>query len=271
MDSIKISVIIPTARPQTYLDECLESLEKQTFGKDSYEVLIILNGEKEPYATDIQCKLSRYSFHSRFFYTSVSGVSNARNIGLDNVRGEYVCFIDDDDYVSANYLSGLYDVAVKTSPNAVVVSNVITFINKDDKSFGIDYIGRAFNQLSKEPTDSLFKKRKFLSSSCCKLIPMQIIGENRFDVNIRLGEDSLFMYMISNKIHSIKLSNFKTIYYIRLRSGSASRTHSNRIDSMFNKLYLINMYIKTYLYAPDMYSFKLLISRVVATMLNKSL
>ena len=107
--SPKITVIIPTYNPQNYILDCFESLEKQTFS--DYEVLVILNGEEHPYEEYLQCKLNSYSFRAKLFYSKVKGVSIARNIGLDKAQGEYIAFIDDDDYVPSNYLSELYKIA----------------------------------------------------------------------------------------------------------------------------------------------------------------
>ena len=62
----KISVIIPTYAPKDYLWECLDSLENQTLSKDEFEVILVLNGEREPYESMIQKKLPEYSFVSTF-------------------------------------------------------------------------------------------------------------------------------------------------------------------------------------------------------------
>lgn len=276
---MKISVIIPTYRPQGYLRECLESLDRQTLDRSEYEVLVVLNGEREPYYSEIQDELQGCSFRGELSYSPAAGVSNARNIGLDRARGGYICFIDDDDIVSPAYLEGLYR-ALAGHPGAIAVSNVATFIHRDDKTFGKDYIGLAFERfLKQQPTNSLFKKRKFLSSSCCKMIPKKVIGNTRFDVNVRLGEDSLFMFMVSNQIRDIKLSDAKAVYYIRIRPGSVSRSRSPFLSRISNKMYLINAYLKTYLKAylkaylkgSDRYSSGLSLSRIIATMINRNL
>ena len=106
MNKIKISVIIPTYKPQTYLWECLDSLRNQTLSHNDFEIIIVLNGCTEPWKSQI----SRYiatkmqSMNVKFIHTEQAGVSNARNIALDLVKGEYVTFIDDDDLVSPSYL-----------------------------------------------------------------------------------------------------------------------------------------------------------------------
>ena len=80
----EISVIIPTYKPQDYLWQCLESLERQTVSKTLYEVVIILNGCKEPYYSNISNRLKDYTMDVRLLQTDEAGVSYARNIGIEN-------------------------------------------------------------------------------------------------------------------------------------------------------------------------------------------
>lgn len=102
---MKISVIIPTYKPQSYLWECLDSLRNQTFPKSDFEIFLILNGCKDPYQSQIENYLLIHEIcNLRLIQTDQLGVSNARNIGLDCANGDYITFIDDDDYVSPYYL-----------------------------------------------------------------------------------------------------------------------------------------------------------------------
>ena len=83
-----------------------------------FEVLLILNGEKEPYYSKIKKYFTENhditgNFH--LLYSEFGNVSNARNIGIDNAKGEYITFIDDDDYVSESYLEELLTISTKTT------------------------------------------------------------------------------------------------------------------------------------------------------------
>ena len=97
-----ISVIIPTYKPGAYIYECLDSIINQTLDCKLYEILIILNGFSEPY---YKCIASYTDYNNvKILYESMASVSNARNKGLEVAKGEYICFIDDDDVVYSNYL-----------------------------------------------------------------------------------------------------------------------------------------------------------------------
>ena len=110
---MKVTVIIPTFKPKEYIWECLDSVANQTFPKDDFEVIIVLNGCCEPWKNDIDRYINQNmnGINVRFIQTDFPGVSNARNIALDNAEGQYVAFLDDDDFVSENYLSQLYEKA----------------------------------------------------------------------------------------------------------------------------------------------------------------
>ena len=75
-----ISVIIPTYKPGAYLWKCLDSLESQTMDKQQYEVIIILNGCRDPYYENIIHHIGKYSMNIHVAQTDVAGVSNARNL-----------------------------------------------------------------------------------------------------------------------------------------------------------------------------------------------
>lgn len=215
-----ISIIIPTYKPGTYLKDCLDSINAQTINKKHFEVIIVLNGLIEPYFEYINELTKTYDFHAAVIATEISGVSNARNLGLSRAQGKYVCFIDDDDKISPTYLEDLYS---KASTNNIVASNVKAFYDNSDKLEN-DYISVAYEKhFQKKAPLSVLEGRKFMSSSCCKIISKEIIKDIRFDTNLKIGEDSVFMAKISKNVKSIVLSDSSAIYYRRLRAGSASR------------------------------------------------
>lgn len=80
-----ISVIIPTYKPQSYIWECLDSLKNQTFAKERFEIILVLNGCREPYYSQIHAYIENnlHGYNVNFIQTDQGGVSNARNIALD--------------------------------------------------------------------------------------------------------------------------------------------------------------------------------------------
>ena len=259
---MKISIIIPTYKPGPYLKDCLESINNQTMNKKCFEVIIVLNGVIKPYIECIYNLTKMYDFNSVVIPTETPGVSNARNLGLSRTQGEYVCFIDDDDKISPSYLENLY---YKATPNNIVASNVKAFYNNSNKTEN-DYIASAYKKLiNKNSPLSVFKGRKFMSSSCCKIISRRIIQDVRFDTNLKIGEDSVFMAKISKKVKSIVLSDSSAIYYRRLRAGSASRVKQPILKKCNIVCKLLKKYTK--MLTPS-YNIPFIATRIVAALLK---
>ena len=259
---MKISIIIPTYKPGPYLKDCLESINNQTMNKKCFEVIIVLNGVIKPYIEYIYSLTKMYDFNSVVIPTETPGVSNARNLGLSRTQGEYVCFIDDDDKISPSYLENLYS---KATPNNIVASNVKAFYDIKNKTEN-DYIALAYKKLiNKNSPLSVFKGRKFMSSSCCKIISRRIIQDVRFDTNLKIGEDSVFMAKISKKVKSIVLSDSSAIYYRRLRAGSASRVKQPILKKCNIVCKLLKKYTK--MLTPS-YNIPFIATRIVAALLK---
>lgn len=258
---MKISVIIPTYKPKDYLYECLLSLKEQTFDKNDFEIIIILNGCKEPYEKSIRdfVGANLYSWNVTIIQDDKGGVSRARNTAIEVSKGEYLTFLDDDDYVNKDFLHNLYIIANKKN---IVVSNFKSFIDGKKDVFYDDYVSNAFKNTK---SNDLLTRRSFLSSSCGKLIHRDIIGERRFDTGLKNSEDALFMFSISDRINSIELADTDTIYYRRIRNSSASRKRTPFGKRLKDIAILEYKYMKIYFKAPFKYSFYLYLSRFVAT------
>lgn len=259
---MNVSIIIPTYRPGSYLWDCIESLQRQSLSHDQFEVILVLNGEKDPYYSNIEERLNNINLPIRFFYISSSGVSRARNYALDKALGQYIAFIDDDDRVSPDYLKELLQMANMGGGRSVVCSNVKTF---DQEMVGSDYISNAYSTMQSSKKEfSLFAYRHFLSSSCCKIIPADTIGDCRFPETICVGEDAYFMASISNRIKNIILAPQSAIYYRRLRLGSASRKKERTVDKLKRKWHLLVQYVQLYINGFPRYNLPFFLSRIVA-------
>src|SRR5690554_397082 len=189
-----IAVLIPTYKPGWYLQRCLQSIEEQTLPKDNFKVYIALNGPKDNFEEVIHSALDSTNFDYEFFYLELASVSNTRNYLIENSAEEYIVFVDDDDVISKNYLEELLKVSDATN---IGIANVYNFSESLDDLKG-SYIGKSFEKLEKT-TSSKYKSRKYFSSPCAKMIHRTIIGNVRFDTELAIGEDSLFMAKISHK------------------------------------------------------------------------
>lgn len=258
---ISISVIIPSYKPGDYLWKCLDSLAAQSISKQSFEIILVLNGCKEPYETDIRTYVSNHNdLHFNFIQTDSPGVSNARNLALDACRGEYITFIDDDDFVSPSYLKELLDNSGK---ELVVLSNTIAVADPSGQEIENYRITKIFKRFSEKGKQPFYKPRKYFSGPCMKLLPRVIIGSNRFDPRFSNGEDSLFMFLISKNMRYCCFTSSNAIYYRRFRTGSAVMRHRSLIQRGLNSLRLICSYTSLYFKGFPHYSFPFYLTRVL--------
>lgn len=236
---MKISVIIPTYKPQEYLWKCLDSLNTQILCKNLFEVILILNGCKEPYDTQIKKYIAEHNdLNIVYIQTDEGGVSNARNEGLDVAEGEYITFIDDDDYVSPQYLQRLLEAAL---PDTVSLAKPIAFYDDSGIEWAEYPITQVYiqNYLKGRATPS--SVRRYFSGPCMKLIPKEFIQERRFDKRFTIGEDTLFMFLISDKIKKVSFAVSDAVYYRRYRKGSLLMTQGNYKKRLSNQFKLLSV------------------------------
>lgn len=252
---MKISVIIPTYKPQDYLWECLNSLVAQTFPKEDFEVILVLNGCCEPWKSNIQQYIDdrMQGMNVNYIQTDEGGVSNARNIALDCAKGDYVTFIDDDDFISPTYLEELYE---KAAPDTVSLCYPYAFNDgkiEEQLAYGITdtykyCIDHGYNQFT-------YRVRKYFSGPCMKLIPMNFIQGRRYDVRFKNGEDSLYMFLISDKIRKLSFTSPHAIYYRRYRENSAYTRKHKRSYMLKNGWLMACAYTRIFFAKPFDYSF----------------
>ena len=111
-----VSMIVPVYNVEAFLRECLESIEGQSFS--DYEVLIINDGSTDGSAKIAQEFVDKYD-NWHLIQKENGGLSSARNAGIVRAKGEYICFVDSDDYIEKDYVQKLYDAACKYEADMV--------------------------------------------------------------------------------------------------------------------------------------------------------
>ena len=261
MGSFAISVIIPSYKPGDYFWKCLDSLQNQTLDKSLFEVILVLNGCDEPWKSEIERYIIQHllKLNIQLLHTDVAGVSNARNIGLDMARGDYISFIDDDDYISPSYLEELLSLS---DCETVALSYELAFYDGTTDYFPYN-VTKDYNKYVGCGKIPFYKARRLFNGPVYKLIPRSIIGSRKFDVSFSNGEDSLFMFLISDCLNSVVFSSKNAVYYRRLRQNSATTAKRSRLDLLNNSLRMINGYIRIYISNPSDYNIRFLITRIL--------
>ena len=102
-----ISVIVPVYNAAPYLDQCIESIVKQTY--TDWECILINDGSTDK-SGEICDKWGKFDSRFRIIHQINQGVSATRNRGIKESKGEYIVFIDSDDWVSPNYLKDMINI-----------------------------------------------------------------------------------------------------------------------------------------------------------------
>lgn len=235
----RISVIVPVYQVEKYLSKCLDSILAQTF--IDFEVLLINDGSYD--LSGVICdKYASKDSRIRVIHKKNGGVSSARNTGIDCAEGEWICFVDSDDYVDPNYLSNLL--------RGVDNNTDIVYANYDS----YNYIPREITLDTKSAIDFMIENSIFsMSGPVAKLYKTKLIHDYniRFPINVHMGEDAIFNLEVMNV--AIYMS-FHTCndYHINYHSGSLStKYYSFKSEYKAYKLWKIielNLFLKYYNY-----------------------
>lgn len=207
-----VSVIVPVYNVENYIEKCIDSIVSQTYS--NLEIIIIDDGSTD----DSLKKCTVYkNKDSRIILKRFSnrGVSSARNEGLKYVTGEYVLFVDSDDWIEIDTISKLvsqiekgYDIVFF---NYSVDTEKKRFINRIPKKYLGDICKKEAYEVLIKPYNR-FMVTKFYKKS--------IIGNIRFESNIYIGEDTLFVARVLEKCD--KVYNFEEAFYHYFQSEKSA-------------------------------------------------
>lgn len=239
-----ISIVIPIYNAEKYLEECLNSIKNQTY--KNFEVIMVNDGSKDDSET-ICMNFLRSDSRFRYLKKANGGVSSARNLGLDNVKGDYITFIDADDWVDENYLD-LLITTVKKNHSDIVVSSYKQFNNIDVfylRAYTIQekYLLN-FEKMNRDDFLTIFPKLMSINvcfnNAVAKLFRKELLKNLRFDTSIKYGEDLDFYFRLYLNVDSISYVDEPTYVY-RMHGDSTTsnfnQEHAEQELSIFKQMY----------------------------------
>ena len=244
-DNPKISVIFPVYNVEDYIREALDSLVNQTF-IDHIEVLMINGGSTDNSGNIIEEYSQRYeNFHA--YHKDYAGPSSSRNYGLNFACGDYIHFMDSDDFIAYDSYEKLYNFAV-TDNYDVVTSNYLRFDSK--KLYEIAISVEVFKNYAKNiHNTNLYEYINLAWDTPVwnKIIKREFLQENniRFSRENILYEDNLFMIEVYSKAKNVGVLNDVT-YYWRIRDSGNSITQNIDINHG-KKLYTMVSYVNEFI------------------------
>lgn len=137
--AIKVSVIVPVYNVERYLSQCLDSILNQTFHE--FEIIIVDDGSEDGSSEIIREYSKKYPKKIKAFFQENKGQSVARNFALKHAEGEYVAFVDSDDYIGNDYIEILYNNAIEKKSDMVICNYTkVTENGENIRSYDANYI-----------------------------------------------------------------------------------------------------------------------------------
>lgn len=204
-----VSIIVPVFKAEQFLSRCIESLLRQTY--ENIEILLIDDGS--PDQSGLLCdKFALNSHKIRVFHKENGGVSSARNLGLKYAKGEWISFVDADDFVSDDYFECDYSEKIDIFQKSY---RIIT--EKSDKSKIFDVKDKSLS--SKEMIYKFFVRER-TNALWDKIIRKKVISNNKFNEDVLIGEDFLFFLSLIKRVNNYHFCS-KGHYNYYVHTGSA--------------------------------------------------
>jgi glycosyltransferase involved in cell wall biosynthesis len=222
---MEISVIIPVYNTELYLATCLDSVIAQQF--EDWECLLIDDGSTDNSGSICDIYAGRDN-RFKVFHTENSGVSVARNIGIEHASGTYMSFIDSDDTIDKEYLSELYDAMIQAKAELIVCG--LKLVRSSDTKINTATSGAIMIGNKDSERFVELNQKYLLYGPVVKLYHSAIIKNKkvRFPSGVQYGEDLIFNFEYLEYITNIFVIDTAGYNYRILQEGSLSSSYQSR-------------------------------------------
>ena len=217
-----VSIIIPVFNSEKTLKKCITSIINQTY---KYLDIIIVNDGSNDKSDEICKEFQEKDKRINYIVQKNSGVSNARNNGLSKVKGDFITFIDSDDWVENDYIESLIKLLIDNDAD-VITSSAIDFT--DDK-----VLNTSEKVLKYEITTNkelmikdLLEAKKYNSVCWGKIYRRNSVIGLKFDENLKIAEDLKFLISVFENCNKLVITNIRKYHYY-INIGSAIHSGFN--------------------------------------------
>ena len=218
---MKISVIVPVYNVENYLEKCLNSLVNQTL--QEIEILVINDGSTDNSQKIIEVFQHKFPQKIKVFTKENGGLSDARNFGIDRASGNFLAFVDSDDYVSENMLQEMYDLAIKNEAE-LVICNLQKVDEHGNVTQKLTQIPNLSEKIDLEKNFSVFSDISYFA--CNKIFKRELFEGKRFQKGMHFEDIELIPQIL---LQCKTLAKTDAYHYQYLeRSNSISKSHTER-------------------------------------------
>ena len=218
----KVSVIIPVYNVEHYIDRCLKSVIEQTL--EDIEIIIVNDGSTDSSKMIIERYVNEYQNRIIYLEKENGGLSSARNFAMPYAKGEYIAFLDSDDYIEKDMYEQMYNKAIKENADLVECDFIWEYPDKKKYDIGKEYTNKK----------EAIEKARVVAWN--KLYRREIIEKHnlKFPEGLRY-EDVEFFYKLVPFIEKISFVRKCFVHYIQ-RQNSIANTQNSRTKEIFNVL-----------------------------------
>ena len=226
----KVSIVVPAYNVENYIEKCLESLLNQTL--QDIEIIVVNDGSKDNTKQKILSFRDKYPNKVKYLEKENGGLSSARNFGMPYAKGEYVAFLDSDDYVETNMYEEMYNEAKKENYDMVECDFIWEYPNKLKEDHG---------KIAKNKKELIINNRVVAWN---KLIKREILEKSKLEFPFGLRyEDVEFFYKLVPYLNKVSIVNKCFIHYVQ-RENSIVNTQNSRTKEIFQILDNVIKYYK---------------------------
>lgn len=210
---MNLSIIIPIYNSELYLNRCIDSLYRQNLKPEDFEIILINDGSTDQSLRICEQYKAKYSNIS-LFSIKKSGVSAARNIGIENAVGEYIHFVDSDDYLK-NYT--LEPILCKALENQIDILGFKMTRTTKENDFQSNWNGKVTDNLNIYSGKAYLKDKHYYNdSSCWFLIRKELVMKSqiKFSTKTSVAEDLLFTSSIFLKASRVAFVPVNVYQYV---------------------------------------------------------
>lgn len=210
-----ISIIVPVYNVEKYLNKCLDSLVNQTY--KNIEIIVVDDGSTDSSGKIADDYSNKYE-NVKVIHTVNCGLSAARNIGLDNASGEFIAFVDSDDWVDSNTFEAVYQMISSNNYDLSAFAMLLEYDTETEQHIS-EHDANISNQ--KELFRLILDTDYVCGFACNKLFKASLIGDLRFDESLLSCEDIVFC---SKYAMNCKNAIYTTAQFYHYRQRNDSMT-----------------------------------------------
>lgn len=240
---MKVSVIVPVYNTEKYLKKCIDSLLNQNF--EDYEIIVINDlspGNAEKIIKSYNDKKIVYIKNE-----TNKGIGYNRNLGIKKAKGEYVCFIDSDDYVKEDFISKMYNYSKENNLDLCVCD----YINVDEEGNILEEFNLSnFGITNYEENNKILCKINL--GPCNKLFKKDMLIKNKIEFSEKLKYEDLSFVALSIK-NSTKIGKInEQLNYFTVHKNSETTTRDKRVFDIFKQLDIVRNEYKSGKYLDEL-------------------